>query len=396
MVKILFVYMGGRRSRLLEAKAGHEAPMEFLFGFPYLQARGYEVDVLELTDLSPDRNSAAHVNLLRENVRLQQATGFTSTSQHFVDSLDILNRYDGIIAGGDGLGLGISHFIRKGMVKPPMFMLTTGMLLHTQLQVRPSPLMARVRDIARSLYYRFVFGRNRKRRRVYGDLLEASSGTLYFERSEYEMAQRMFPEYANRMRFSVSCIDTDFWRPNLALNRGSSRPDYILFIGNDRGRDFDLVQDIARHLPHLRFVFVTNRIRPEDVPPNVTIKQGDWKANRISDVEIRRIIQDSSVVVVPFKSGDLHSLTSVTLQAMACGKPVLVSKTSGLWEPEFIDRQHIWFIHSGNLSEWCEDIQTLMRDSLNRERIGMHARRLVEKQNNLTVLGSNVEAIIKQ
>ena len=81
---------------------------------------------------------------------------------------------------------------------------------------------------------------------------------------------------------------------------------------------------------------------------------------------------------------------------MACGKPVLVSKTSGLWEPEFIDRQHIWFIHSGNLSEWCEDIQTLMRDSLNRERIGMHARRLVEKQNNLTVLGSNVEAIIKQ
>ena len=121
MAKILFVYMEGRRSRLLEARAGREAPMEFLFGLTYLEARGYEVDVLELTDLSPDRNSAAHVNLLRENVRLQQATGFTSTSQHFVDSLDILNRYDGIIAGGDGLGRGISHFIRKGMVKPPLF-----------------------------------------------------------------------------------------------------------------------------------------------------------------------------------------------------------------------------------------------------------------------------------
>ena len=63
--------MEGRRSRLLEARAGREAPMEFLFGLTYLEARGYEVDVLELTDLSPDRNSAAHVNLLRENVRLQ-------------------------------------------------------------------------------------------------------------------------------------------------------------------------------------------------------------------------------------------------------------------------------------------------------------------------------------
>ena len=396
MAKILFVYMEGRRSRLLESRAGREAPMEFLFGLTYLEARGYEVDVLELTDLSPDRNSAAHENLLRENVRLQQATGFTSTSHHFDGSLDILNRYDGIIAGGDGLGIGISHFIRKGTVKPPMFVVTTGMLLHTQLQVRPSPLMARVRDIARSLYYRFVFGRNRKRRRVYGDLLDASSGTLYFERSEYEMAQRMFPEYANRMHLSIQCIDTNFWRPNLATNRDGSSPDYILFIGNDRGRDFELVQKIARHLSHLHFVFVTNRIRSEEVPSNVTLKQGDWKANLISDVEIRRIIQDSSVVVLPFKSGDLHTLTSVALQAMACGKPVMVSKTSGLWEPEFIDRQHIWFIHSGSLSEWCEDIEVLMRDSLNRERIGELARRLVEGQNNLTVLGSNLEAIIKQ
>jgi len=53
-------------------------------------------------------------------------------------------------------------------------------------------------------------------------------------------------------------------------------------------------------------------------------------------------------------------------------------------------------IHSGRLSEWCESIETLMRDSVVRERIGANARRLVEAQNNLTVLGSNVETLINQ
>jgi glycosyltransferase involved in cell wall biosynthesis len=321
---------------------------------------------------------------------------FTSTSHFFVDAVHTFNQYDAIIVGPESIGLGISHFILNGTVRPPMFVMAMGMLLYTQSRVSAEPLRARVKDIAREFYYRFAFGRYRKRRRIYRHLLEASRGMLYFERSETEIARRMFPEFAEKMHFSVSCIDTDFWRPSLATNGTGTRSDVILFMGSARGRDFGLILDIARHLPHFRFVFVTHRIRQEQVSPNVTLKRGDWKTNLISDVEIRRIVQDSALVVLPFKPGDLHSLTSVALQAMACGKPVLVSKTSAIWEPEFIDRQHVWFVHSGTLSEWCESIETLMRDSVTREQIGAHARRLVEQQNNLTVLGSTVEALIKQ
>ena len=161
-------------------------------------------------------------------------------------------------------------------------------------------------------------------------------------------------------------------------------------------RDFGLLLNIARRLPHYRFVFITNRIRQEQVSRNVTLMRGDWRTNLLSDVEIRRIVRDSAIVVLPMVLAHLRTLTSVALQAMACEKPVLVSKTSGLWEPEIIDREHVWLIHSGRLSEWCESIETLMRDSVVRERIGANARRLVEAQNNLTVLGSNVETLINQ
>ena len=396
MKRLLYIFTGGRRSRFLAARAGQEAPLEFLCGVTYLQSRGYEVDILELSDLSPDQSSPGYIQLARQNAAMQRATGFTSTSHLFVDSINTLNQYDAIIAVGDSVAFGISHFALHGTVRPPMFGVAMGMLLHTHLRVSALPLVARARYLSRELYYRFAFGRYRKRRRLYRQLLEASSGMLYFERSEYEMARQMFPEFSKVMRCSPSCIDTDYWRPSLAQTGTASPRDVILFIGNDRGRDFGLLLNIARRLPHYRFVFITNRIRQEQVSRNVTLMRGDWRTNLLSDVEIRRIVRDSAIVVLPMVLAHLRTLTSVALQAMACEKPVLVSKTSGLWEPEIIDREHVWLIHSGRLSEWCESIETLMRDSVVRERIGANARRLVEAQNNLTVLGSNVETLINQ
>ena len=54
-MRILYVFTGGRRSRFLTVRAGNEAPEEFLYGATYLQSIGYDVDILELSDLSPDK-----------------------------------------------------------------------------------------------------------------------------------------------------------------------------------------------------------------------------------------------------------------------------------------------------------------------------------------------------
>tara|TARA_B100001765_G_scaffold145305_2_gene92501 strand:- start:33 stop:1223 length:1191 start_codon:yes stop_codon:yes gene_type:complete len=395
MVRILYVFTGGRRSRFLAVRAGNEAPEEFLYGATYLQSIGYDVDILELSDLSPDKTLPIYSELTRRNTVLQQATGFTSTSHFFVGALNTLNQYDVIVAGSDSIAFGLSHFIAQDAIRPRVFGVLNA-LLFTQAIIRSEPLTARIRDISRDLYYRFIFGRYRKRRQIYRQLLETTSGTIYGDRSGYEMARRMFPEFDKKIHLVAACVDTEFWRPSLTAAQRDTASGTILFMGNDRGRDFELVLQIARHLPHFRFVFVTDRIQPEQVSANVTLKQGDWKRNLISDVEIRQIVQDSAIVIVPFKPGEPRTLTTVTMQAMACGKPALVTKTSALWWPTFIDRQNVWFVHSGKLSEWCESIERLMRDSVVRQRIGINARRLVERQNNLTVLGSKLDALIQQ
>ena len=391
--RILYVFTGGRKVRLVAARRGEEAPMEFLFGVTYLQRRGYDVDLLELTDLSPDQHSQAYTALVRQNTQMQQATGFTGSSHYFLGAIDLLNQYDAIIACGESVALGLSHFIRQGKVRPSMFLMAMGMLLHSAARTRHERRIQAFIGWLKESYKVLVRGRDRKRRRIYRDLLESSAAGVYFERSEYEIARHMCSGLVSKMHLWVAPVDTEFWRPGPGTNM---EQDVILFMGNDRERDFDLVIEIAKRLPHRRFVFVTDRIQQDQIPQNVSLRRGDWKKQLLSDLEVREIVQNCAVVVLPFKAGALRTLTSVALQAMACGKTVLVSKTSGCWEPEFIDRQHVWFIHSGKLDEWCESIETLMRDSAARARIGADARDLVEGTNNVTVLGQNVEALLTQ
>jgi glycosyltransferase involved in cell wall biosynthesis len=389
-VRLLYVFTGGRASRLRATRAGEEAPREFLFGIPHLEERGHHVDLVELPDLVPDRQSPAYQALERENVRLQQVTGFTSTSHLFVGGVDMLNGYDAIVAVGDSIALGLSRFVRDRSLRPPMFAICMKMLQRYPAQAGSDPWPDRARDLPRELYYRLATGRYRERQRWYRELLECSRAVLYFARSEYDMTRRMFPDLASRARLCTQCVDTDFWRPGPAA--GGDGP--IVFMGNDRGRDVDLVREIAARLPHRRFVFVTNRIRPDEVAANVTLRQGDWKTAVISDIEVREILRGSAVVMLPFQTTGLDTLTSVALQAMACGKTVVVSKTAGLWEPEFVDRDNVCFISEPGPDEWCRTLESLMNDPAARDRIGAKARSLIERQNNATVLGTTMEAIV--
>jgi glycosyltransferase involved in cell wall biosynthesis len=389
--KILYVFTGGRKVRLAEAQAGREAPLDFLFGVTHLQKKGYDVDVLELTELSPDEHSRDYKELADRNARMQRVTGFTSGSHLFVGAVDRLNQYDAVVAAGDSVALGLSHFIQQGTLRPPTFMLAMGMLLHSEQDVWADGVSGWGRHLLSDAYYGLVRGRHRQRRRVYRELLGSIRAGLYFERSEYDIARRLHPDLVSKMRVATACIDTDFWRPRFA---SPGPPGPILFMGNDRQRDFDLALQIASRLSRYRFVFVTKKIEKERIPSNVTLIQGDWKTSPLSDLEVRDIFWDSAVVILPFKAGALRSLTSVALQAMACGKPVVVTKTAGFWDPAFVDGEHVCFIRSSAPEEWCRVVGTLMDDQTARDRIGARARSLVERENNMSVLGANIERLL--
>lgn len=367
--------------------------MDFLCGVPYLEARGYVVDMLELTDLHPEPQSPAYQDLSRQNVALQQVVRFTSTSHFLVESLDRLNQYDALVAGNESVAFGIAHFIRDGTVRTPLFYFGTGVLAYAVPGPHQASLWQWLQALPRELYSQCVQRRYQRARRTYRELIESSQASILFGRWDYEHARRMFPDLSSRIHFLPFAVDTEFWRPALS---GATQDGSILFMGNDRPRDYAMALSIARMLPEFTFVFVTKVIPSKDIPHNVCLKAGDWKDALLSDVDIREIVHRSALVIVPLKATYKPSGQSVTLQAMACGKPVMISRRDGFWEPDsVVDREHIWFIHSSRPDEWCQSIRTLMGDPVTRDRIGANARALVERGNALDAFGRRLEDILE-
>ena len=50
--------------------------------------------------------------------------------------------------------------------------------------------------------------------------------------------------------------------------------------------------------------------------------------NLYSNIDLRKLYQDASIIVIPIRDVFQPSGYSVTLQAMSCGKPVILPKFS--------------------------------------------------------------------
>ena len=77
----------------------------------------------------------------------------------------------------------------------------------------------------------------------------------------------------------------------------------------------------------------------------------------LTDEEIKSYYQNAKLLILPINQTYQPSGQSVALQSMACGTPVLISKTEGFWDFDmFCDKNNIFFVNSDNLEEWREQI----------------------------------------
>ncbi|MBT6562886.1 MAG: glycosyltransferase family 4 protein [Candidatus Scalindua sp.] len=381
-MKILYVFTSGRKVRLHDFQSGKEAPLEFLFGLPYLQEKGYKVDIIELTDLHPNPESHEYKSLYKKNVRINKRTSLTSSSHFFIEIIEQFNCYDLIIAGNEYIAFGLAYYKQKGILRPPMLFFVMGMLAKI---LKPE---------TGNLFYSTLFNRNyRFGKKYYQDLIECSQSVVFLGKGEYDYAVKIFSSLKNKFHFIPFSIDTSFWLP--AKDLVSIKP-YVLFIGNDAQRDFELVTKIAEKLNNIQFKFVTKVIRTETVPRNVELLSGDWKESILSDIEIRKLIQKSRLVILPLKKTFQPSGQSVALQTMACGKPVIISKTDGFWDPEnFIDKRHVLFVYSNSIDEWCAIITEALNDKKLMAILETEGRKLIFEKYDLEVFGKRLYDIIK-
>jgi glycosyltransferase involved in cell wall biosynthesis len=121
-------------------------------------------------------------------------------------------------------------------------------------------------------------------------------------------------------------VDTGWWQPAPPAHDG-----YVLTVGRDLARDYATFAAALEQLPDARGIVCAKRENLEGirVPPNVEVRLD------ASPAEVRELYAGAACVVVPIRSEDApvgteNSGTIAALEAMACARPVVVSRRAYL------------------------------------------------------------------
>lgn len=187
-------------------------------------------------------------------------------------------------------------------------------------------------------------------------------------------------------------VDTEFWEPN---NKNNFKSNYIFSIGQDPSRDFiTLLKVRTRRKIHIH----TNLLHSSN-NKKFKITNGTYQKHKncYSDLKIRKLYQESFLIIVPLKDVFQPSGYSVTLQAMSCGKPVLLTKTKGLWAPDvFVSFKNCILINPYDPEEIENAIRILENNQKIYERISLNARKTAEKYFCLDVANQSTLKIFKK
>jgi glycosyltransferase involved in cell wall biosynthesis len=119
-------------------------------------------------------------------------------------------------------------------------------------------------------------------------------------------------------------IDVDFWRSD-----AEPSPELVVSAGNDRNRDHVLLVEaiarLRRRRPSVRLELVTH------LPVSVPAELGSRRPS-LTHPEMRELYGRASVVAVAVKPNLHISGLSVLLEAMACGRAVVMTESPGLSE----------------------------------------------------------------
>ena len=115
-----------------------------------------------------------------------------------------------------------------------------------------------------------------------------------------------------------------------------------------------------------------NETRDRALPPNV-------EARRYEYGELRSLYARSSIVAVPLYENDFQAGVTTLLEAMAMGKAVVVTRTSGQGADVVVDGENGLTVAPGDAAGWGEAVARLRADPALRARLGRSARLWVER-----------------
>jgi len=217
--------------------------------------------------------------------------------------------------------------------------------------------------------------RSERMRRLYASALGSCASVLAY--SEYEAGElRAWLErygYAPRIEFVPFGVDAAIFSPS----REPVAVD-VVSIGADPHRDFELLLRIAKRMPEVTFRIVTSADHSRRfavVPENAVIETD------IPFEEMRRRLTEARVVALPVRENSYSGATTVLLQAMALGKPVVVTRTNAIAAGYgLVDGENCRLVAPGDDPSFERALAGVLRDDFHARALGSSARATVERE----------------
>ena len=359
--RVAFVYIKGRLARLAEVRSG-AAPTEFFYGAIELERQGWQVEHYEIDPDSPgDLLARALAYLFPLSCRPVKMDPRLLTRGAAL--AERLNACDCIVATAGNIAFALALLAELGRIRRPVIGIQCGVLNYPHNFIRKA--------ISRRLLARMH--------------------SMLFAGGELADMRAFFDLPAERIVPNEFGVDLDFWKPG-----DGATGDYVLAVGNDGQRDYET---LLRAAPQIGcpIRIITRRALPQPLPPNVTHIAGSWHGRELDDAALRDVYRAARCVVVPIRPTLQPSGQSVTLQAMACGTPVVLTETAGLWSREvLVSGDNILLTRPGDAADLAEKTCRVLQDSDLRARLVRRGLETVQSHGDIRHFAARAAALIER
>jgi glycosyltransferase involved in cell wall biosynthesis len=344
-VKVFYAFRDApERRAALDAPPG--SPERYrLFGLDEARARGSEVG----HNLRRARPPLWARGLSRVvNAALYRAGGYGGDFASILASLRDVNDADVVFSTVDTVGIPLLLLKRAGLVRTPVVYTAIG------------------------LPERLVQLRGERMRRLYAAALNDARAIVSYASGEADWLREFLGPKGTRVVFVPFGVDPKAFRP-AHVEEDSD----VLSVGADPRRDFDLLLSVAERHPELRVRIVASpeharSLRP--LPANAALESG------VSLDEVRSRLAGARVVALPVRENSYSGATTTLLQAMAMGKPVVVSRTDAIATGyDLEDGVNCRLVEPGNAGALEGAILELLTGADAAAAIGIRARQTVER-----------------
>jgi len=347
-VRVFFLYRDSPfRREALRLEPG-AAQRYSLFGLDELESSGLSVDHNLDPSHRPRGGARASAWACDRVVRL--AGGHSGDFAGVLACRGELNRADAVFSTDDTVGIPVALLHRARLVGTPIVYAAIGLPERLE-RLRSGPARRAFLSAFRRLHTIVAYGAG-----------EAGALRAWLGPGGPEVRHVPFG------------VDTGYFRPD-----PSERPEVdVVSMGMDPRRDFGLLLELARRQPRWSFRVVASRGHAgalAGAPANVQVELD------IPFAAVRDRLRRTRVVALPVLENSYSGATTTLLQAMACGRPVVVSETAAIARGYGLeDGVNCRLVPPGDVGALEHAVSSLLADDHLSAALGLRARETAERQ----------------